>query len=112
MSNPNRLKPKYAQLPSVSANKLPSNDTPVVNPPIKNPFVKSAMNFDSPMETPQLPQQTITQNSVQNSVNLKTCNSSSKYVRLTTEIFPTISSYINVHFPVGCILKPFGPNVI
>ena len=111
MSNPNRLKPKYAQMSCTSVTKLPSNDTPVANQGTKNPFVKSAMNLDSTMETPQLPRQMTSNNLTSNLSNLKTLNSSNEFVRLTTEVFPNLSTHVNVHFPVACLIKPFGPNV-
>ena len=76
-----------------------------------NPFAKTANNLDRANETPSLPRMTSTELPFNRFESLKSYNANSEFVRFTTEVFPTLTAFSNVNFPLACFLKPYGSSV-
>lgn len=115
MSDHNKLLAKYHQkLRHPTKTTEPLNEMISKEPEKKailNPFAKTSSTQDFSMDGPILPKVQTNQTPSYSFESMKNYNSSNEFVRMTTEIFPTLAISSSVSFPLACFLKPLGNSV-
>jgi hypothetical protein len=76
-----------------------------------NPFKKGPSLADDFSDHAVTPKSVNNLGTVHNLETIKAFNSSTDYIRFTTEIIPNLATANNVSFPVACVIKPLGPTV-